>query len=164
MIIRKAEVKDATFIAQISVDTWKDTYKGLIDENILNGRKVDDKRISWVVENIKNPDFTILVYEDKEILGYLWAGPTRDKQEIKNELYAIYVKKSAQRKGIGSKLIEEYKQIINNETFYLYMLKNNVIASTFYDKAGGVVCEKYNRQLDLKNQVIEEVCYVFEAQ
>ncbi len=163
MLIRKAEVKDATSIAQISVETWKDTYKGLIDETILYNRKVDDKRISGWVENIKNPDFTILVYEDKEILGYLWAGPARDKQEIKNELYAIYIKISAQRKGIGSKLIEEYKQIINNENFYLYMIKNNIKASTFYEKAGGVVCEKYNRQLDLKNQVIEEVCYVFGA-
>ena len=163
MVIRKAEVKDATFIAQISVDTWKYTYKGLIDETILNGRKVDDKRISGWVEHIKNPDFTILVYEDKEILGYLWAGPARDKQEIKNELYAIYIKISAQRKGIGSKLIEEYKQIINNESFYLYMIKNNIKASIFYEKAGGVVCEKYNRQLDLKNQVIEEVCYIFGA-
>ena len=101
MLIRKAEVKDATSIAQISVETWKDTYKGLIDETILYNRKVDDKRISGWVENIKNPDFTILVYEDKEILGYLWAGPARDKQEIKNELYAIYIKISAQRKGIG---------------------------------------------------------------
>ena len=94
MLIRKAEARDAISIAQISVDTWKDTYKGLIDETILNSRKVDDKRISGWLENIKNPDFTILVCEDKEILGYLWAGPARDEQEIKNELYAIYIKTS----------------------------------------------------------------------
>ena len=58
MIIRRAEVKDARAIAQISVDTWKDAYKGLIDDAILEGRKVDDKRILSWAENIQNPNFT----------------------------------------------------------------------------------------------------------
>ena len=161
MIIRRAEVKDALAIAQISVDTWKDAYKGLIDDAILEGRKVDDKRISSWEENIKNPDFTVLVCEDNEILGYLWAGPARDEYGLKNEIYALYVRTSNQRQGIGSKLINKYKQTIKNEDFYLYMIKNNKRASSFYEALGGSIYEKYNRKLSDQNHIIEETCYVF---
>lgn len=161
MIIRRAEVKDARAIAQISVDTWKDAYKGLIDDAILEGRKVDDKRISSWAENIQNPNFTVLVCEDSEILGYLWAGPARDEYGLKNEIYALYVKTSSQRRGIGSELIKEYKQRIKNESFYLCMIKNNKKASSFYEASGGNICEKYNRNLEIPNQIIEEICYIF---
>jgi len=161
MIIRKAEAKDARAIAQISVDTWKDAYKGLIDNAVLESRKVDDKRILSWVDNINNPDFIVLVCEDKEILGYLWGGPARDEYGLKNEIYALYVKTSSQRRGIGSELIKEYKQRIKNESFYLYMIKNNKKASSFYEASGGSICEKHNRKLEIPNQTIEEICYIF---
>ena len=161
MIVRKAEQKDARIIAQISVDTWKDAYKGLIADDVLNARKVDEKRVSNWIENIQNPAYIVLVCEDKEVLGYLWAGPARDDRNLKNELYALYVKTSAQRRGIGGELISKYRQMINNEGFYLYMIKNNSKASAFYEKTGGSVCEQYNRKFEVKNQTIEEVCYIF---
>lgn len=161
MIIRKAKIYDARAIAQISVDTWKDAYKGLIANSILENRKVDNKRISSWLENIQNPDFTVLVCEDNEILGYLWAGPARDEYGLKNEIYALYVKTSAQRCGIGSELIKKYKQLIQNESFYLYMIKNNKKASSFYKVSGGSICEKYNRKINDQNQIIEEICYIF---
>ena len=161
MIIRRAEPQDARAIAQISVDTWKDAYKGLIDDTVLEGRKLDDKRISSWSENIQNPDFTVLVCEDNEILGYLWAGPARDDYGLKNEIYALYVKTSNQRQGIGSKLINAYKQTINNEHFYLYMIKNNKKASSFYEALGGSIWKKHNRKLNNQNTAVEETCYIF---
>lgn len=161
MIIRRAEVKDARIIAQISVDTWKVAYKGLIDDAILEGRKVDDKRISSWSENIQNSDFTILVCEDNEILGYLWGGPARDEYGLKNEIYALYVKTSHQRQGVGARLLHEYRQIIKNENFYLYMIKNNEKASSFYEAQGGRIWKKYNRKLNVQNHTIEEICYIF---
>ena len=161
MIIRKAEIKDARAIAKISVDTWKDAYKGLIDDAILEGRKVDDKRISAWCENIQNLDFTVLVCEYNEVLGYLWAGPARDEYGLKHEIYALYVKTSAQRKGVGTELIKAYKKIIKDESFYLYMIKNNKKASSFYETSGGCVWERYNRKIQDRNHTIEEICYVF---
>lgn len=161
MKIRRAEIKDARAIAQISVDTWKDAYRGLLDDAILDGRKVDEKRISSWVDSIQNSSFVVLVCEDKDILGYLWAGPARDKHGVKNEIYALYVQTSQQRRGIGSLLIKEYKKIINNGDFYLYMLKNNAKASSFYERQGGSVWEKHNRKLEVQNNSIEEICYIF---
>lgn len=161
MIIRKAEPKDAQAIAQINVDTWKDTYRGLIDDAVLNERKVDEKRIMGWLNRIQDPSYTVLVYEDKDILGYLWAGPARDAYQIKNEVYALYVQPDNQKKGIGSKLLEKYKQQIKGDGFYLYALKNNIKASCFYEKNGGVIWHEATRKIEDKNTQIEEICYVF---
>lgn len=161
MIIRKAEPKDANAIAQINVETWKDTYKGLINDAVLNERKVDEKRIAGWLTRIQDPSFIVLVYEDKNILGYLWAGPARDAYQIKNEIYALYVQPNNQKKGIGSMLLEKYKQQIKGEDFYLYALKNNAKASSFYTKNGGTLWPEAARKIEDKNTQIEEICYIF---
>lgn len=162
MKIRKAKIEDARKIAEINVETWQNAYKGLIDDAILEARKVDGKRISDWEKNIQNPAVTVLVCEDEEITGYLCAGPARDDFGIENEIYALYVHPTAQRKGYGSELIKKYKQIIKYRPFYLYMLKNNQKAADFYVKNGGRLCEKLARDLTVYHGIIAEECYVFE--
>ncbi len=162
MKVRKAQTEDAEIITQINVETWQDAYQGIIDDSILSARKVDDKRISTWAEIIKNPESVVLVCENVEgIMGYLSAGPARDNYGIKNEIIALYVKPVAQRNGAGSALIKAYKQIINEQCFYLYALKKNQKARCFYEKNGGVIYEKFSRNLNIQGQEYEEVCYVF---
>lgn len=161
MNVRRAEIKDAVAITEISVDTWKDTYKGLIDDNILSTRKVDEKRISKWIKNIQDVSAIVLVYEEDEILGYLWAGKARDNHNIKNELYALYVKKNSQRMGVGALLLNEYKKIINQENFYLYALKGNHKALSFYKKMGGEIFPKFNKKIEDNGNIMEELCFVF---
>ena len=161
MKVRRAEIQDASMITQINVATWKDAYKGLLDDSVLDARNVDEKRIAGWQDNIQNKDLIVLVCEDEEIMGYLAAGPARDDFGIENEIYAFYVKPSAQRKGVGTKLISEYKKIICHKSFYLFMLKNNHKAGHFYVKNGGRICEKFNRDLKIGEHTISEACYVF---
>ena len=85
MRVRKALPEDAEVITNINVETWKAAYKGLMDDDILDNRKADDKRIAHWKEVIENPSLLVLVCEDKEILGYLCAGKARDDYGIKNE-------------------------------------------------------------------------------
>ena len=161
MKIRKAEPKDAQIIAKINVETWQDAYKSIINDDILEARKVDEKRIATWAKIIQNPAFSVLVCEDKDVIGYLSAGPARDDFGIEHEIYAFYVHPRFQQKGAGSALIKHYKQLINNKSFYLYMLKKNQKAASFYEKHGGAVCEKHSRHLTIQDQTVEEICYVF---
>ena len=161
MKVRKAEIKDAATISKINVETWQDAYKGLIDDSILSARRIDDKRISIWEKIIQNPDFIVLVCEEQDIVGYLSAGSARDEYGINNEIYAFYVHPSAQGNGYGSALIKEYRKLIQNQDFYLYALKDNQKAGDFYTKNGGVIYEQFNRDITIKNQTLEEVCYIF---
>lgn len=160
--IRKAKVDDALVISEISVDTWKKAYNGLLPQELLAGRKVDAKRINSWKENIANADYTVLVYENEKVCGYLWAGKKRDEIDVPYEIYAIYVTPEYQRSGIGQALINEYKKQINNQPFYLFMLKGNASASAFYKKMGGKENKLYNRKLAVGEYNIEEEIYIFE--
>lgn len=160
--IRKANIDDALIITKISIETWKKAYEGLLPQELLANRKVDEKRINSWKENILNPNYTVLVYEDEKVCGYLWGGKKRDNIDIPYEIYAIYVNPEYQRAGIGQALINEYKKQINNLPFYLYMLKGNVSASAFYKKMGGKENKLYNRELVVSNYNIEEEIYIFE--
>jgi len=162
MQVRKAKIEDALAISQINVETWQDAYKGIIDDSILESRKVDEKRISTWAGIIENQERIVLVCEnDEKIIGYLSACPARDNYGIKNEISALYVRPGAQRKGAGSMLLMAYKQIIHNQKFYLYALKENQKAALFYKKNGGVIYDKFNRHLIIQGQEYSEVCYVF---
>ena len=160
--IRKAKVDDALIISQINVDTWKKTYEGILPNELLINRKVDEKRINNWKRNVINADYTVLVYEDEKVCGYLWAGKKRDEIDVPYEIYAIYVSPEYQRAGIGQALINEYKKQINNQSFYLYMLKGNASASAFYKKMGGKENIQYNRKLSVGDYSIEEEIYIFE--
>ena len=63
--IRKAKVDDALVISEISVDTWKKAYNGLLPQELLAGRKVDAKRINSWKENIANADYFYLGHPDR---------------------------------------------------------------------------------------------------
>lgn len=160
--IRKANIDDALIITEISIDTWKHAYEGLLPQELLANRKVNEKRINSWKENILNTDYTVLVYEDEKVCGYLWGGKKRDDMNIPYEIYAIYVKSDCQRSGIGQALISEYKKLINNQPFYLYMLKGNASASAFYKKMGGKENKLYNREISVGSYRIEEEIYIFE--
>lgn len=160
--IRKATINDASIIAEISINSWKSAYKGLLPPKLLLNRKADKKRITAWKDNIANSDYTVLVYEQNKVCGYLWAGKKRDKIDIPYEIYAIYVSPQYQRLGIGQALINEYKKLINNQPFYLYMLKGNVPASAFYKKMGGKENVYYNKKISVNEYTIEEEIYIFE--
>ena len=162
MSVRYAKVDDAEAIVKINVEAWKVSYKGLIADSILDERKVDEKTILSIQQKVLNQEAIVLVYEDKEVLGFLTAGSARDEIDIKNELRSIYVRPDAQHKGIGTKLLDRYKQMMKGRRFYLYTLKNNAKSRGFYEKNGGIVCEEFNRSITIDNELIEEVCYVFE--
>jgi hypothetical protein len=89
--IRKANIDDALSITKISIDTWKKAYNGLLPQELIAGRQVDEQRVSRWKDNISNSDYTVLVYEDEIVRGYLWGGKKRDNINIPYEIYAIYV-------------------------------------------------------------------------
>ena len=82
--IRKATINDASIIAEISIDSWKSAYKGLLPPKLLLNRKADKERITAWKDNIANSDYIVLVYEQDKVCGYLWAGKKREKIEFQN--------------------------------------------------------------------------------
>lgn len=65
MNIRQATAADAEGIAQVHVNSWRTTYKGIVSEDYLDALTVESRLEGWKWR-LENPsaDIEILVLED----------------------------------------------------------------------------------------------------
>lgn len=141
-MLRPAATSDAEAIAQIHVKAWQSAYLGIVPDEVLANLSVE-KRAQRFREILSDPNTRseTWVYEDDgSVLGWCTVGPNRDElgPEV-GELWAIYVLPEAQRKGIGSALIENARQVLREKgygTAILWMLTENEAARKFYEARG----------------------------
>ena len=103
--VRKATPDDVEMLARIHVTAWRETYPGLIPEAEIAARDMKVRRKQWT-NQIARGQSRIAVVPD---LGFAQAGPQRDAAlrdaGISQELYAIYLLRSGQRRGLGRALL-----------------------------------------------------------
>lgn len=112
MQIRPARLEDAGGIAQVHVDSWRTTYRGLIPDAYLDGlsyysREQERRRILQAQQEGRSQSSTIVVSENEtgRIVGFVNGG--RDRTGISGyagELYAIYLLEEFQGMGLGQRL------------------------------------------------------------
>lgn len=110
MHIRRAEVGDALGIARVHIESWKETYTGIISQGYLESLKVEDRIGLWEKSLSQtsqvSPVFVALNTENK-IVGFASYGKERTgKFTADGELYAIYILKKYQREKLGLKLLQ----------------------------------------------------------
>ncbi len=162
--IRKSCFEDIEAIVDINIKTWRTTYSNIIDEDFLF--KLEDSieaRIKRSKERFKSGntnETTLVAVENQKVLGFIVFGKARETEAVNIngflEIYAVYVLKEAQGKGIGKKLIKEASK--NHENVLIWALKDNPFVG-FYKKLGGRV--QYNKVINIGKQELEEVGFVF---
>ena len=108
--VRRATVDDAALIAQVRIDSWRAAYRGMIPDAYLDGMKVEDSTRMWtrVLDAASDAACTFVAEVEGELVGFA-AGITlaERKLDFDAELTALYVLPSAQRAGIGRRLLTE---------------------------------------------------------
>jgi GNAT superfamily N-acetyltransferase len=108
LVIRVAVPDDARAIAQVRVDAWRTTYRGMIPDAYLAAMSVDDSEALWsrVLNATSSRASVIVAANGRDIVGFaagnLLAEP---KHGLDAELTAIYLRRGSQRAGIGSRLV-----------------------------------------------------------
>jgi len=162
--IRSAQNKDASGICQVSVSTWKDTYKNLIDIAYLNSLSVSDISIKkWEnrIDEVKNKKYYLWVaVSSDQIVGFLWGGEAREPKidDLNFEIYAIYVLPEFQHQGIGKKLFSCFKRKVG-KSFFLWMLKHNK-SEAFYLSLKGKKTDHLKIQI-FANKKYQEIAYIW---
>ncbi|WP_080846124.1 GNAT family N-acetyltransferase [Cytobacillus gottheilii] len=162
MKIRKAVIEDAPKIAQIHVDSWRETYKGIVADSYLEDLSYENREKMW---NSIIPHATVYVAENElqEVVGFANCGKERsgDYQGYTGEIYTLYLLKKEHGKGLGKALFQHCREEMIDKgmnSFMLFVLADNP-TRTFYEKLGGKELERLN--IEMGGEQLEEIAYGF---
>ncbi len=163
VLIRKARYEDIEQIVDININDWKNVYKGIIDDEILDNLDRNKKIEKWKKHH--NLDNVIVAEHEGKVLGYCAynINATYENTTIDSELLAIYVDYKNLSKGIGRKLMEFVMKELKSKgksKMILWCLEGNKNGRKFYEKMGGKLFsdEKYFK---INEKEYKEVGYVY---
>ncbi|MGC5078093.1 GNAT family N-acetyltransferase [Agrococcus sp. DT81.2] len=150
--IRSATAEDATGVAVVHVETWREAYRGLIDQSVLDAQRVERRAemwTRWIDRSLAGrPSYgdggvahSMLVAElAGDIVGWATFGEGRDRGDTdRGELAGLYVLPSCWGLGLGHSLIERAELALRDEGWreaYLWVLHGNERAARFYERHG----------------------------
>jgi GNAT superfamily N-acetyltransferase len=161
--IREAALADVAAIAKVHVDSWRTTYAGIVPEDHLAKQSYRRREQIWRNNLAKRADHEfVYVAEDAsgEVVGFAAGGPERAGDPVhRGEIYAIYVLKTFQRRGIGRQLSEAIAQRLlqtGYDSMLIWVLAKNP-SRGFYERLGGeLVSEK---PIEIGAAKLTEVAY-----
>lgn len=155
---RRATIDDADKLGAVHVDSWHETYAGILPDDMLAGLSIEARSAMWA-KILGDPSAfaatAVYVIEDKDsIVGFGACGRQRDVRlkelGFDAEISAIYVLRSEQRRGVGRALMHEMASDLRTRghaAAALWVLRENAAAREFYRRLGGdVVAEKEDRR------------------
>ena len=163
ILIRKGLKEDIPDTVDITIDGWRNTYKGILDDDFLDNmdrNKLIERRI-----NDYNDTSFIVALLNNEIVGfsrYIDSNKFTSDLDIDSEIIAIYVKSDKKRQGIGKemfKYISNELKVKNKEKLVIWCLKDNYQGRKFYETMGGSIKGEHNIKFGLKEY--PEIGYIF---
>ena len=163
MRIRSATKSDAVQIAEVHVNSWRTTYKGVVPDSYLDHLSVTKRILSWGKQlDEENTGSKVFVAENElgQIVGFVSGGSNRlETMPFDSEIYAIYLLEEYQRQGIGERLISSITSFLMDQGFkstYLWALENNRYRS-FYEKLGGIAVGQ--EEIEIGREKLQEIAY-----
>lgn len=150
MNIRPVAMSDVENIGSIHVESWHETYRGLIPDAVLDSVTVCARVAMWR-NTIEHHSATTPIFVAEvaagDIVGFAAGGPSHDPSlGCDAEVYAIYILHREQGKGCGRALMRELAGALQERhfaSFCLWVFRDNPSARGFYERLGGqLVAEK----------------------
>lgn len=107
-LIRAAGPDDAAGIARVYIDSWHDTYAGVLPAQLLCAMTPNGQTTRWQATIRARGREHVLVaeHEDYGIVGMTSFGPARDSAGgYDGEIFTLYVDPSFFDRGVGRKLL-----------------------------------------------------------
>jgi L-amino acid N-acyltransferase YncA len=137
MKIRKANQEDVAAIAKVHVDSWLETYQGIVPDAYLNGLRYQKRERLWK-KNLE--EFEVLVAETNQgqVVGFASWGTSKTHSQYKGELNAIYLLEDYQGMGVGRNLFEEVVAVAKHHGIHSMIVKvlEDNKACSFYEAMG----------------------------
>ncbi|MFP7761645.1 GNAT family N-acetyltransferase [Marisediminicola sp. LYQ85] len=141
LLVRRPTRKDVATIARVHVESWRETYRGLMSDGVLDDPDLVRHRERFWSEALTNPLYAqnrIAVAElDGSLVGVAMAGPALDPGgETTDQLYLIYTLATVHGRGAGASLLEAV--LDPHACTGLWVADPNPRAQAFYRRHGFV--------------------------
>jgi len=158
--IRPAAIHDARAIAEVHVESYKSTYRGILPDEFLDGLSVEKRESFWRDLAAQQSITIVGCGADGSVLGFASGGKERSgRLGCDGELYAIYLHTEAQRKGLGAFLVRQMVQelvALGFRSMAVWVLARNP-STKFYESLGGRVIGQ--QEIERGGQTFSEVAY-----
>jgi ribosomal protein S18 acetylase RimI-like enzyme len=150
--IRRANETDLTAISHVLVDTWRTTFRGLVSDRFLDSMSYAEQRDRHL-RYMLNQRVSYSVAECGQtgtVIGFVSGGPIRDRDfPYASELYAIYIRKELQGRGIGTRLFcALVDQLFRSSLTSMMVWALGPNAHSFYERMGGRAITTRRIELD----------------
>ena len=161
--VRPAAIHDARAVAEVHVESWKSTYRGIFPDALLDGLSVEKRESGWRdLLAGEEPSAITMVGCDAggSVVGFISGGKERTGElGCDGELYAIYLRQVAQRKGLGTLLVRQCAHALDARGFgsmAVWVLALNP-SRVFYERLGATVIGQ--KDIERGGQTFLEVAY-----
>ncbi len=142
--VRTARPQDAADLARIYIESWQDTYAGVISHTLLAAMSHKGHTARWMttIKNAERNSGAVLVAEDPMhgVIGLCSFGVARDGGAgFEGEIYTLYVDPAFFGRGTGRALLSGAFEVLKARRLRSCLIwahaRNN--ACFFYEAMGG---------------------------
>lgn len=162
--VRPATRADVEGIARVSVDTWRQTYPGLLPDAVLAKLRygqVESRHGRFLAEQ-QTHHFVAVEPLTGEVVGFVNGGPCRQPRlGFAGEVYELYVQTGFQGRGLGRRLFQAVRDALDArgiDTLLVWVLATNPNRE-FYEHLGGRMIAR--QPLRMAGVPVQENAYGF---
>jgi ribosomal protein S18 acetylase RimI-like enzyme len=139
LVIRPAWVDDAAQMARVHVQSWRETYRGLMPDAVLDDPDLLDRRERFWTAVLTDERYrenrAAVAERDGELVGIAMSGPPlHGAEKWERQLYLLYVMATDQGTGTGQGLLTAV--LDPDVSCALWVAEPNPRAQAFYRKHG----------------------------
>ena len=163
VLVRQATVLDVAAIGRIEVETWRETYPGILPDKLLVGLSPRQRARSWTSYVARSPaDILVATGEKGAVIGFGNCGIQRGGvPDLAGEIFTLYVAPDHQGQGIGRQLLMGlFRRLIRRDlaSAVVWVLAQNP-SRFFYGRLGGVAVAQ--RAIDIGGAKVDAIAYAW---
>lgn len=166
-VFRQATLDDAMAIAEVYVDSWRDTYAGLLPDDVLLQLNAANREVRWWRRTLSGRRQDQLVYVAEHpgfgVIGFASGGASRGRGFAhETEVFTLYLRNEYHGQGIGKGLfltLSERLAARSDGSLIVWVLDGNP-SRYFYEALGGKCIARRNGSMG--GAQIQEVAYGWE--
>jgi ribosomal protein S18 acetylase RimI-like enzyme len=132
---------DAADLARVHVQSWQETYPGLLPQVYLDRMSVAAHARRWRARLMRGEEVTLVGESVSGVSGYCSGDWTRrGVRPGEAEISTLYVLRRAQRSGLGRRLLVATARALaarGASSLVIWVLRDNANARRFYERMGG---------------------------